>query len=112
VPGDHPQPLGLQRGAGGEVRPVERPVGVLGELEQALVVAVGRGEEGARVTGVDDDGPAESAAEVPERVDPGVVDRDQRPARATAAEAQALVDLQPARPARKPASRFATSRPA
>jgi hypothetical protein len=47
---------------------------MLDELEQPLVVPVGRGEERARVTGVDDHRPPEPAAEVPERIDPRVGD--------------------------------------
>ena len=57
MPGDHAVALGVQLGRGGEVLAVEEPRRVLVQLVPALVEAVERREEGARVAGVDLDRP-------------------------------------------------------
>ena len=96
--GDDPDPLGVQLGAAGEVLAVEEPLGVLVELVPALVVPVERREEGAGVARVDLDRPLVPGADLPDRVELGVVDRQEAAVLVADAQAQRLVELQPLGP--------------
>ena len=91
---DDAQPLGVQLGASGKILAVEEPVGVVVELMPALVLGVERREEGAWVGRVDHDRALVLAAQLPERIDLGIVDRDEAAVLVAMAQSQGLVDLQ------------------
>ncbi len=94
MPGDHADPLGVQVGTLGEILAVEEPFGVLVQFVPALAVAVERGEEGAGVAGVDLDRPLEAGADLPDRVELGVVDREEAAVAVADAQAERLVKLE------------------
>jgi len=94
VAGDPPIPLGVQLGALGIVLAVEEPFGVLVQLVPALAEPVERGEEGAGVGRVDLDRPLVLGPDFPDRVELGVIDREEPAVLVPDAQAQRLVELQ------------------
>ena len=92
---DHPQALGVQLGSIRKILAVKEPVGVVVQFMPALVLGIQRREKCARITCVNQDRAMVSAAKLPERVDPRIIDADQPATAVAMAQAEGLVDLQP-----------------
>ena len=87
-------PLGVQIGAFGEILAVEEPLGMLVQLMPAFVESVERREEGARVSGMDFDRSLVSGTDFPDRVELGVIDRQEPAILVADAQAQRFVKLE------------------
>src|SRR5215213_5484479 len=78
-------------------RRVEVPVRVFVQLLPALVEAIERRKEGDRVSDVNQDRHVELRGRRPERIEPGIVDRDELPLGLAEAQPEPLPDLQASR---------------